>query len=103
MVGGDSIVPPACGRGPGLLCCLRGLRPHVRCGGLVAHLLRIVERRSRSFGVRSTEDERPAAMKTAGLGVNNRALTRQGYDRNGQHAGMPAQNSDATDAVRHSH
>ena len=43
MVGGDSMAPPACGGGPGLLCCLRGLRPScLERGGTVAHLLRIV-------------------------------------------------------------
>ena len=43
MVGGDSMAPPVCGGGPGLLCCLRGLRPScLERGGAVAHLLRIV-------------------------------------------------------------
>ena len=37
------MAPPACGGGPGLLCCLRGLRPScLERGGTVAHLLRIV-------------------------------------------------------------
>ena len=42
MVGDDSLSPPACGRRPGLLCCLQAIPSPSRWRRVLAHLLRIV-------------------------------------------------------------